>query len=200
MKILNYELKGTPLAIYTYPEPVLLQKSNPVVNNSVFEVNPKPNGGYREPLLHKEPIKESISENQTIIENKINNTLKRASELNKMTEKINQIKQNNKPKKMKRKKTIRRTYKIGKSKINPKIGVLVSNKTIRSNISTKSQLLKQTPIEEVKKFLIKRGMIKVGSITPNDVLRKMYESSSMMCGEVYNHNPENLLYNYFNEK
>jgi len=176
------------------------RKSNPVVNNSVFEVNPKPNGGYREPLLHKEPIKESISENQTIIENKINNTLKRASEINKMTEKINQIKQNNKPKKMKRKKTIRRTYKIGKSKINPKIGVLVSNKTIRSNISTKSQLLKQTPIEEVKKFLIKRGMIKVGSITPNDVLRKMYETSSMMCGEIYNHNPENLLYNYFNDK
>jgi peptide deformylase len=31
MKILNYELKGTPLAIYTYPEPVLLQKSKPVV-------------------------------------------------------------------------------------------------------------------------------------------------------------------------
>lgn len=174
------------------------RKSNPIVNNSVFDM--KTNGGSREPLLHKESIKESISENQSIIENKINNSLKRATEIQNTIQKINQIKQNNKPKKMKRKRTIRRSYKIGKSKINPKIGVLVSNKTIRNNISTKSQLLKQTPIEEVKKFLIKRGMIKVGSITPNDVLRKMYESSSMICGEIYNHNPENLLYNYFNDK
>lgn len=178
------------------------RKSTPVVNNSVFDM--KINGGSREPLSHKEPISkpitESIKGNQNIIEDKINNSLKRANEIQNTVQKINQLKQNNRPKKMKRKRIIRRTFKIGKSKINPKIGVLVSNKTLRTNISTKSQLLKQTPIEEVKKFLIKRGMIKVGSITPNDVLRKMYESSSMMCGEIYNHNPENLLYNYFNEK
>ena len=101
-------------------------------------------------------------------------------------------------KKMKRKKTIRRTYKLGKSKTAPKVSVLVSNKTIRNNISTQSQLLKQTPIEHVKKHLIKSGLIKVGTIAPNDVLRKMYESSILICGEVYNHNPDNLLYNYVN--
>jgi len=178
------------------------RKSAPLLNNSVFDM--KINGGSRESLLHKEPISKPITEpikgNQNIIEDKINNSLKRTNEIQNIVQKINQLKQNNRPKKMKRKRIIRRTFKIGKSKIIPKIGVLVSNKTLRTNISTKSQLLKQTTIEEVKKFLIKRGMIKVGSITPNDVLRKMYESSSMMCGEVYNHNPENLLYNYFNEK
>ena len=101
---------------------------------------------------------------------------------------------------MKRKRTLRRTYKVGKSKIAPKVSVLVSNKTIRNNTSTKSQLLKKVSIEEIKQFLVKRGLIKVGSITPNDVLRKMYESAIMMCGEVYNHNPENLMYNFFNDK
>jgi hypothetical protein len=76
--------------------------------------------------------------------------------------------------------------------------VLVSNKTIRKNITTKKTLLQQTSIQDIKKFLIKKGFIKVGSIAPNDVLRKMYETVNMMCGDVQNHNPDNLLYNYFN--
>ena len=98
----------------------------------------------------------------------------------------------------KRKKTIRRTYRVGKSKTIPKIGVLISNKTIRNTISTKKQHLKQIPIEQIRKTLIAKGFIKVGSIAPNDVLRQMYESMSLICGEVQNHNPDNLVYNFFN--
>jgi hypothetical protein len=106
----------------------------------------------------------------------------------------------NKPKAYynKRKKTIRRTYKVGKSKIAPKIGVLISNRTIRNTISTKKQNLKQIPIDQIRKTLIEKGFIKVGSIAPNDVLRQMYESMSLICGEVQNHNPDNLVYNFFN--
>ena len=96
------------------------------------------------------------------------------------------------------KRTLRRTFRVGKSKYYPNVAVLVSNKTIRKQIATKSQLLKTTPMEEVKKTLIKKGVIKVGSAAPNDVLRKMYESVSLVCGDVYNHNPENLLFNYLN--
>lgn len=98
----------------------------------------------------------------------------------------------------KRKKTIRRTYKIGKSKIMPKVSVLVSNKTVRNNITTKTQLLKQTSIPDIKKYLIQHGLIRVGSNTPNDVLRKIYESALTICGEVHNHNPDNILYNFMN--
>ena len=118
---------------------------------------------------------------------------------------INEIKQFQKvlpkpqPKKLKlRKKIYRRNFTIGRSRTNPKIAVLVSNKTIRKNIMNKNQVIKQTPIQDVRKFLIKRGLIKVGTVAPNEVLRKMYESASMMCGDLYNHNPDNLLYNYFN--
>jgi hypothetical protein len=100
----------------------------------------------------------------------------------------------------KRKKIFKRTYKVGRSKTEPKIGVLVSNKTIRTRISTEAQLLKQTPIHDVRKFLIKKGLIKVGTNAPNDVLRKMYETVSLVCGEIQNHNPENLLYNYIHDK
>ena len=45
---------------------------------------------------------------------------------------------------------------------------------------------------------MKRGFIKVGSTAPNDVLRKMYESATLICGEIQNHNPDNLLYNFMN--
>lgn len=100
----------------------------------------------------------------------------------------------------KRKKIFKRTYRIGRSKTEPTIGVLVSNKTIRNRISTEAQLLKQTPIQDVRRFLIKKGFIKVGTNAPNDVLRKMYETVSLVCGEIQNHNPENLLYNFVNDK
>ena len=97
------------------------------------------------------------------------------------------------------KKTIRRTFRVGRSKIKPNISVLISNRTIRSNITTKKQLLKQIPIEEIRKYLISHGFIKIGSSSPNDVLRKMYESASMMCGEIQNHNPEHIIFNYMND-
>lgn len=97
------------------------------------------------------------------------------------------------------KRTVRRTYRIGKSKINPLVSVLVSNKTLRIEANLKKLALKETPINDVKKYLRKHGFLKIGSATPNDVLRQMYENVKMVCGEVHNHNPDNLLYNYFNE-
>lgn len=136
-----------------------------------------------------------------IMEQKINESLKRLTETNQLNAKIEEFKEKIKPKTiLKQKKTRRRTYKIGKSKVVPKISVLVSNKTIRKDISTKTQLLKQVPIQDIRKYLMKRGFIKVGSVAPNDVLRKMYESAILICGEVQNHNPDNLLYNFLNNE
>lgn len=101
-------------------------------------------------------------------------------------------------KKQRQKRILRRTFRLGKSKHYPNVSVLVSNKTIRNQTTTRAQLLKQVPMEEIKKTLMKKGLIKVGSTAPADVLRKMYESVSLMCGDLQNHNPDNLLYNYFN--
>ena len=104
-----------------------------------------------------------------------------------------------KPKKpRKQKRIMRRTFRVGKSKAFPKVSVLVANKTIRNNTNLKQIELQQTPIKDVKHYLLKQGLIKVGTTTPNDVLRQMFESARMLCGEVKNHNSENLLYNYFN--
>ena len=136
---------------------------------------------------------------QNKIQDKMGENIKRMNEMTQVMSKLNAIKNNKYNKIAKQKKIIRRTYKAGKSKVLPKVSVLVSNRTMRNNVTTKSQLLKQDNIEDVKKYLIKRGFIKIGSTAPNDVLRKMYESAVLICGEVQNHNPDNLLYNFLND-
>jgi len=148
---------------------------------------------------NREPLESTIG-NPNSIEN-----IKRLSELRKkmaIKQKEEEEKKGQKNpviRRLKQKKIYKRTYRLGRSKHQAKIGVLVSNKTIRSNISTRTQLLKQEPIQDIKKFLIKKGLIKVGTPTPNDILRKMYESVVLICGEVQNYNPENLLYNYVHD-
>jgi hypothetical protein len=96
----------------------------------------------------------------------------------------------------KQKRTTTRTFRVGKSKHYSQIGVLIPNKTIRNQVLAKKQLIRECPIEDIRKYLIKKGLIRVGSSCPNDVLRQMYESSMLMCGEIQNHNADNLLYNY----
>jgi len=121
-------------------------------------------------------------------------------------DKANQFKQMEKLKNLKKKKrklqkkTIRTTFKTGKSRIKPCISVLLANKTIRSNVLEKEQKLKQVPIEDIRKYLIKHGFIRVGTTTPNDVLRKMYESALLICGEIQNYNSETLMYNFMNNE
>ena len=137
----------------------------------------------------------------SISEKALNENLKKFSKIQQFERKnINQNPNLNlkKWKYPKQKKTIRRTYYVGRSRIHPRISVLVSNKTIRARTTLKQQELKQVPIAEVKKYLLKHGFIKVGTSSPNDVLREMYENAQLICGEIKNHNPENLLYNYFN--
>ena len=97
-------------------------------------------------------------------------------------------------------KIIRRTYNVGKDKFRPVVGVLLPNRTIRNNVANKAFKFKHTPVEEIRKFLLRNGFIKVGSTSPNDVLYKMYESIMLIDGEVKNYNPDNLLYNFFNDK
>lgn len=143
------------------------------------------------------------SSNQLNYQSRLQDTIQNMSETEQyrkwrdasMMRKLNAIPTWNKGKNQKR--IIRRTFRTGKSKVHPRVSVLVANKTIRNNTNLKKIELLETPIQDVKRYLKKQGLIKVGSNTPNEILRQMYECVKMMCGEVKNHNPENLLYNYF---
>lgn len=172
-------------------EPIIV--NNPIINNSINKgISSIESLKTEDHLLPKH--------NSELFEKKIDENLQKMSQIKQTMEKLENIKNANQKKRLKQKKTIRRTYKTGKSKVVPKISVLVSNRTIRNNITTKTQLLKQVPIQDIKQYLIKHGLIKIGTIAPNDVLRKMYESAILICGEVNNHNPDNLLYNFLHSQ
>jgi hypothetical protein len=98
------------------------------------------------------------------------------------------------------KKTIKRKYTLGKSKMSKSVAVLVKDRGTRKQILNAQKDLKRKQINDIKTYLREHNLIKVGSNAPNDVLRKLYESA-MLAGEITNSNAETLLHNFSkNEK
>jgi len=187
---------GNPITL-TQPTAIPPKLSNIEVGQPQMPIVPSaPILDTTTPFKFNTPV--DMVNNASIVENRLNDSLKRLATIQQSEIILNKALNLHRPKRTLQRKTVRRTYKVGRSTTIPKVTVLVSNKTIRNNTSTKTQLLKQASIQDIKKFLVKRGLIKVGCTTPNDVLRKMYESTMLICGDVQNHNPDNLLYNYMN--
>ena len=96
------------------------------------------------------------------------------------------------------KKTIKKIITLGKSKSKNIISVLIKDGGTRKKIVDAHNELKKKSINEIKLYLRKHNLIKFGTIAPNDILRKIYESV-ILTGEITNSNYETLLHNFANE-
>jgi hypothetical protein len=97
------------------------------------------------------------------------------------------------------KKTIKRTYTLGKSKIHKKVGILIKDKHTRKRVLNAQRDIKRHGINDIKQYLRTHGLMKAGSSAPNDIIRKIYESA-MLSGEVTNQDKDILLQNFLKEK
>ena len=98
------------------------------------------------------------------------------------------------PKKRKIKtRRIRRKITLGKEK--GKVGVLVKSKKTRKIIKNEVNILKKKSINEIKEYLRKHNLMKIGSSAPDNIMRGIYESA-YLSGDVYNNNAEILLHNW----
>ena len=157
----------------------------------------------REKLKQKQ-IEETINKSEDIMLTQ-NLIQKPVVELEKKIENVmSQPEQNNFPgeeiiaiKKI-TKKTIKRKYTLGRSKIKKTVSVLVKDRGTRKLILGAQKELKRKSINDVREYLRDHNLIKIGSNAPNDVLRKLYESA-MLAGEITNSNSEILLHNFSKE-
>lgn len=95
-------------------------------------------------------------------------------------------------------KTITKKFKLGKQQGNI-VGVLIKNNDTRKNIQKEHGLLKSKQLGEVKKYLVEKNLIKIGSTAPPGVIRNIYEAS-MLSGEVENIGKGIGLHNFLEDK
>ena len=76
-----------------------------------------------------------------------------------------------------KKKTIKRTYHLGRNKANNQFAVLIKNNDKNRRIKEEENIIKNKPMHDVKSYLYDKNMIKIGTNAPDVVLRKMYETS-----------------------
>ena len=151
-----------------------LKKHQPTEN----KINPQVKLDFIEPMIKPPPSLRS--EKLELLKNKFNTTEPKTEE-----KKIYKLK-----------KTVK-IFKLGKNK-NNRVGVLIKSGKTRKQVKNETSILKERCLSDIKEYLRKHNLIKVGTTAPEDVLRRIYEDS-FLSGNVYNKNSENLIYNYLND-
>jgi len=93
------------------------------------------------------------------------------------------------------KRTIRRKYTLGKSKLKKSVSILLKDRETRKNVLVAHRALKTVPLSDINVYLKKQNLIKIGSAAPADVVRQIYESA-LLAGEITNVNKDVLLHNF----
>lgn len=139
--------------------------------------------------LPKLNIPASSSVSSTERKEKLNNYIQSYNKINNK-----KIKKKRKPMLIKEKQ-ITKTRKLGKNKKNNKIGILIKNQKTNKNIKKEKDSLQKIPIEKIKFYLKKHGLLKSGSNAPEIVIRRIFEDA-ILSGDIYNLSDDTLLHNY----
>ena len=70
--------------------------------------------------------------------------------------------------------------------------LIIKQEEIKKNLYKN---VSKNKMRTIKNFLLERGLIKIGSSCPNNVLSAMYENS-VMSGDLINTNSDTLLHNF----
>ena len=94
------------------------------------------------------------------------------------------------------KRTIRQ-YKLGRNKSpgkprSLKIGVLLSNEKMKTEVKEYIANIEKIPIKEIKQHLKKCNLLSIGSCAPEKILRETYKNS-ILAGNIENHDAERLM-------
>lgn len=93
--------------------------------------------------------------------------------------------------------TVKQYASFGKSKGTVK--VLIKDREMYAKIDRDKKKIDKRTMPDIREYLRKRGLYKIGSTAPDDILREIYKNA-MLTGEVENNNSSTLMHNFLNDK
>ena len=94
-----------------------------------------------------------------------------------------------------RKRMITKTYKYMLGKNGRNVSVLLKDMKTRKMVKKECSQLSNTPIHDIKQYLRKKNLLKIGSNATDDVVTKIYEQA-VLTGEVRNMSKDTLIHNF----
>ena len=91
--------------------------------------------------------------------------------------------------------TIKRKYTLGKNR--NKVGILMKGKKTKKNIIEYTKELRKLTNDEIKRKLREKGLIRVGSTAPPEIVRKIFENMEL-AGDITNEDKDVHLHNLIN--
>lgn len=109
---------------------------------------------------------------------------------------LNKTKSNHEPHEVKN--VVKHYSDFGKTKTRTrKISVFIKNTLDRKDVDNEIKILDTQELPLIKEYLIKRELIKIGSVAPESLMRELYKNS-ILAGDIHNKNPTNLIHNFVN--
>ena len=93
--------------------------------------------------------------------------------------------------------TVKQYASFGKSK--GTVRVLIKDREMYAKIDRDKKKIDKRTMPDIREYLRKRGLYKIGSSAPDDILREIYKNA-MLTGEVENNNSSTLMHNFLNDK